>query len=342
MNTSSESIKPTDCDVEYAPTNFSALYAPRGVYMMLNQFGVIDVHGSDAVSFLHRQLTNNIQTLEADNVRLAGFCSLKGRLLATFLVWRVGNIVRMLVSEDLVELIQKRLSMFILREKVQLINATNSLAVVGFSGDVCATLSQCFEILPNGVNVKIDTPFGELIRVIDANRLPRFLWVGPRSAIEERLTALNTTHQVQQADSVLWDWLDIRAGIPRVSAVTSNRFVPQMINFELIGGVNFHKGCYPGQEVVARSQYRGTIKRRTVLAHSTHAHIGAEVFHSENPIYPCGIVVNSATAAEGGVDCLVQLKLDTLDTGSIHVGSPRGPMLEFSIINTPVSAQRLK
>ncbi|WP_216797454.1 YgfZ/GcvT domain-containing protein [Candidatus Vallotia tarda] len=304
--------------------------------MMLNKFGVIDVHGNDAANFLHSQLTNNIQTLDEDSARLAGFCSPKGRLLATLLVWRIGNAARILVSADLVEPIQKRLSMFVLRAKARLINSTNNLTVVGFAGNISESLLRCFKLLPNGVHGKINTPFSELIRVIDSDRLPRFLWIGPHGIIQETLSILDSTYQVKQADPTLWDWLDIRAGIPHVSAVTSNLFIPQMINFELIGGIDFRKGCYPGQEVIARSQYRGTIKRRTVLAHTEHAHAGVEVFHSEDPSQPCGVVVNSAAAPEGGFDCLVQIKLSALEHGSIHVGSPCGLTLYCSATNTPI------
>lgn len=347
MNISSKATVPghgdagrdTDALARVEADAFAALHAERGAYMVLDQFGVIDVHGDDAASFLHGQLTNDIQTLEAGSVRLAGFCSPKGRLLATLLVWRAGDAVRMLVCADLVTSLQKRLSMFVLRAKARLINATDGLTVVGFAGDVRATLSQCFEALPDGVHVKIDASCGELIRVPDANGVPRFLWVGPKAAVDAKLAALDATHRARRAAPALWDWLDIRAGEPRVNAATSEQFVPQMINFELVGGVNFRKGCYPGQEVVARSQYRGTIKRRTVLAHAAQAHAGVEVFHSEDPGQPCGMVVNAAAAPEGGVDCLVQLKLGALDTGSVHVGSPHGPTLAFLPLPYPLPAQ---
>ncbi|WP_226809562.1 YgfZ/GcvT domain-containing protein [Candidatus Vallotia lariciata] len=330
MNIFHESLGSSNCNARHASHAFTALHAERGAHMILDQFGVIDVHGDDAERFLHSQLTNNIQTLKEGSVRLAGFCSPNGRLLATLLVWRVGNTMRMLASADLIESLQKRLSMFVLRLKARLINATNNLIIVGFAGDVSASLSRCFKLLPNRVYSMVSVFSEQLIRVTDADKLSRFLWIGPNSEIKAKLSALDSIHRSQQADPILWDWLDIRAGVPRVSAATSNKFVPQMINFELIGGVDFRKGCYPGQEVIARSQYRGTIKRRTVLAHTAHAYTGAEVFHSESLSQPCGIVVNSATAPNGGMDCLVQLQLSTLGIGSIHVGSPHGPTLHIT------------
>jgi folate-binding protein YgfZ len=131
----------------------------------------------------------------------------------------------------------------------------------------------------------------------------------------------------------VWDWLDIRAGEPRITQPVVEQFVPQMVNFDVLGGVNFRKGCYPGQEVVARSQYRGTIKRRTALANVAGeldtVLPGAEVFHSGDPGQPCGMVVNAASAPDGGVDVLVEVKLAALETGSVHLGAAEGPALTF-------------
>jgi folate-binding Fe-S cluster repair protein YgfZ len=111
-----------------------------------------------------------------------------------------------------------------------------------------------------------------------------------------------------------------------------------MINFEIVGGVSFHKGCFPGQEVVARAQYRGTVKRRAMLAHADSAHAGAELFHSDDPGQPCGMVVNAAAAPGAGVDCLVEIKLAALDSGTVRVGSPDGPALTFLPLPYPLPA----
>ncbi len=130
----------------------------------------------------------------------------------------------------------------------------------------------------------------------------------------------------------MWDWLDIRAGEPRITQPVVEQFVPQMVNFDVLGGVNFRKGCYPGQEVVARSQYRGTIKRRTSLANvegTANVGAGQKLFHSDDPGQPCGMVVNAASAPEGGVDVLVEIKLAALENGSVHLGAAEGPALTF-------------
>jgi folate-binding protein YgfZ len=298
-----------------------------GVFAPLTQFGFIDTTGDDAAAFLHTQLTNDVQHLDASTARLAGYCSPKGRLMASFLMWRAGDAVRLMIAADLQATVQKRLSMFVMRAKAKLVDATPSLTAVGFAGDVRHALSHLFDAMPDGVHVKVDGPLGSLIRVPDAAGRPRFLWVGRKTEVDAHLAELEK--KLTRASAEVWDWLDIHAGEPRITQPVSEQFVPQMVNFDVLGGVNFKKGCYPGQEVVARSQYRGTIKRRTSLAHVESAKPGDELFHSGDPGQPCGLVVNVASAPDGGVDALVEIKLAALEQGSVHVGAADGPALKF-------------
>ena len=299
--------------------------------MPLNQFGIIDARGEDALSFLHNQLTNDVQHLDGASARLAGYCSPKGRLLASLLLWRAGDGVRLLIAQDLRAAIQKRLSMFVLRAKVSLTDVTEELAVIGLAGEVRHALAPIFEALPDGVHVQADGPAGSLIRVPDALGRVRYLWIGTQAQIATHLSQLDS--QLMRGSPALWDWLDIHAGEPRITHPVIEQFVPQMVNFEVLGGVNFRKGCYPGQEVVARSQYRGTIKRRMTLAHIDTAleQVGAsnELFHSADPGQPCGQIVNVAAAPSSGVDALVEIKLAALESGSVHLRSADGPALHF-------------
>ena len=303
----------------------------HGAYMPLTQFGVIDATGDDAASFLHGQLTNDTQHLDAASARLAGYCSAKGRLLASLLTWRSGDTIRLLLSKDLQAAVQKRLSMFVLRAKAKLVDASGELAVVGLAGDVRKALSSVFDALPDGVHVQVDGTVGSLIRVPDALGRLRYLWIGPKAQVEAHLPALDAT--LKRVSPAVWDWLDIRAGEPRITQPVVEQFVPQMVNFDVLGAVNFRKGCYPGQEVVARSQYRGTIKRRTSLANVAGeletVRPGAELFHSGDPGQPCGMIVNAASAQGGGLDLLVEIKLAALESGSVHLGAADGPVLQF-------------
>jgi len=303
----------------------------QGAYAILPQLGVIDATGDDAASFLHGQLTNDIQHLDVTGARRAGYCSPKGRLLASFLTWKTGDAIRLVVSKDVQASVQKRLSMFVLRAKAKLVDASDNLLVVGLAGDVRGALASEFDALPDGVHVKVDDPAGTLIRLADAAGRLRYLWVGPKAAVEARLAALEG--KLQRVSPAVMDWLAIRAGEPRITQAVSEQFVPQMVNFDVLGAVNFKKGCYPGQEVVARSQYRGTIKRRTALASVAAdldaAHAGVELFHSDDPGQPCGMVVNAAAAPDGGVDLLVEIKLAALEAGNVHLGTADGPALRF-------------
>ncbi|MEM5371104.1 folate-binding protein YgfZ [Paraburkholderia azotifigens] len=302
-----------------------------GAFMPLPQFGVIDATGDDAASFLHSQLTNDTQHLDAATARLAGYCSPKGRLLASFLMWCSGESIRMLVSRDVQPAVQKRLSMFVLRAKAKLSDASGDVLAIGLAGDVRSALSGVFDAIPDGVHVKVDGRAGSLVRVPDAAGRLRYVWVGPKAEVESYLPALEA--KLRRVSPAVWDWLDIRAGEPRITQRVVEQFVPQMINFDVLGGVNFRKGCYPGQEIVARSQYRGTIKRRMSLANvvgETDSVVpGTELFHSDDPGQPCGMLVNTAAAPDGGVDALVEIKLAALANGTVHLGAADGPALTF-------------
>ena len=163
---------------------------------------------------------------------------------------------------------------------------------------------------------------GSVVRLPDGAGQPRWLWVGPAEAATAVLQALPPMRLAE------WDWLEVQSGVAPVQAATVEAFVPQMLNYELVGGVSFQKGCYPGQEVVARSQYRGTLKRRAVLVHADAApQPGQEVFWSGDESQPSGLVAAAAPAPGGGHDAIVEIKLAALDQGSLHLGAPGGPAL---------------
>ena len=334
-----------------APTTGHAAIAADGGYAVLDQFGIIDARGQDALSFLHNQLTNDVEHLDLSAAQIGGLCSPKGRLIASFLYWQdVGSAVvdtnnvgdparaatdvgvRLLLSADIREAIQKRLSMFILRSKVKLSDATADVALIGLSAPLTndarlkEVLGRRFEALPDVVRGRSDGPAGTLIRLTDSAGYLRYLWVLQRDALDEARATLDAA--LRPFTPGTWDWLDVNSGEARITAATQDSFVPQMINFEAIGGVSFRKGCYPGQEVVARSQYRGTVKRRATVAHTSQAQAGEEIFDANDPLQPCGHVVNTAPTPDGGVDCLVELKLSLTPDAALHVGTLDGPLLK--------------
>jgi tRNA-modifying protein YgfZ len=312
--------------VSEGATALSPAQLADGFAASLTDLGVISVTGEDAATFLHSQLTNDVQHLTSAEARLAGYCSPKGRLMATFLMWRNAESVFLQLPRELQPALQKRLSMFVLRAKAKLADATPE-ATIGLGGARAgAVLEGLFGSLPAAPNAKLDHALGTLLRLPDAFGSPRYLWLAAPGAGEQAWQALSSL-ALGGADS--WQLAAIHAGVPQVTARTQEQFVPQMVNFEILGGVNFKKGCYPGQEIVARSQYLGKLKRRTALARiEGQAAAGEEVFSLSDPGQPCGMVVNAAPNGNGGVDALVEMKLGALDE-EVRLGSATGPKLSF-------------
>jgi folate-binding protein YgfZ len=284
----------------------------------LADWGVIRAHGDEAAAFLHGQLTQDIEHLDVDHVRLAGYCSPKGRLLASFVVARPAQDELLLAcSADVLPATLKRLSMFVLRARCKLADATSSHEVWGLAGGPArAWLSASAPEMPwqrRALGV------GSVVRLPDGAGVSRFLLLQPAGAAPPALPAL---------DPRGWQWLEVQSAVARIVAATADRFVPQMLNYELVGGVDFRKGCYPGQEVVARSQYRGTIKRRAMLFDSDASAVpGDEVFHDDDPAQPAGLVANAGTAPDGHTSALVEVKLAAVQSGTLHLRAPDGPVL---------------
>jgi len=306
---------------------------PDNFVAPLNDLGLISLTGEEAASFLHNQITNDVEKLGLADVRLAGYCTPKGRLLATFLMWKDAEQIVLQLPRPLQPAIQKRLQMFVLRAKAKLADISEQRVTLSLGGNAAATvLQQWFPQLPAQSYGKTDNEYGTLLRVADSRGAPRFQWI---TSEEQAIAAWPVlTQELTAADAQAWRLSDIYAGVPTITQPTQEQFVPQMINFELIGGVNFKKGCYPGQEIVARSQYLGKLKRRSVLALVAAGQVaaGTEVFSSADPGQPCGMVVNAEPAGAGNFACLVEIKLAAAESGSIHLGSVDGPALQLQTL----------
>lgn len=287
-----------------------------GMVAALTHLGVLAVSGADAETFLHSQLTNDVQELSLGAMHLGGYCSPKGRLLATLLIWKSNDGVMLVMPRELLPGIQKRLQMFVLRSKVTIADVSEQMVLIGAAA-------------PDAQDIGFSDALGLNAVWPSAAGLQRALWMGPLESamrlwetLSAKLSPMNASH---------WRWLDIRAGLPMVVEATREQFVPQMVNFDLIGGVNFRKGCYPGQEIVARSQYLGKLKRRMLLA-STQTDIaaaGMEIFSEADPGQPCGLVVNAEKNPTGAWDLLVEIKLDAAQT-PVHLAEANGALLQFS------------
>ncbi len=264
----------------------------------LDHLGVIRVSGEDAASFLHGQLTQDFALLDLQHARLAAFLSAKGRMQASFIGFkRSATEVLLVCSRDLLPATLKRLSMFVLRAKAKLSDATADFALYGLAGD--ALLSIASTAQPAWAKANFDGQ--SLVHLYPALGQPRGLWIAPAGSPAPQGPAL---------DPALWAWGEVHSGVATLTAPLVDAFVPQMLNYESVGGVNFKKGCYPGQEVVARSQFRGAIKRRAYLAHAeAPLQVGAEVFAASDAEQPCGTVVQVAQAPQGGWDAIISLQI---------------------------------
>jgi tRNA-modifying protein YgfZ len=300
----------------------------------------LQAQGPDALAFLHGQLSQDVKSLAGNEARLGAYCSAKGRMLASALLLKPqDDCVWLLMPASVLPTTLKRLQMFVMRSKLQLSDQSAALATVGLVGTAALAAMRGADAtqMPAPYSVqKLTAQDGSPVLLVSLPAVlgqPRWLWLGPQADASALLA--NTPALPDSA----WAWLDVMSGVPQIDAATADQFVPQMVNYELVGGVNFKKGCYPGQEVVARSQYRGTAKRRLFLAH-TDAPIaaGQEIFSAADPGQPSGMVVNAspwpATAgassnASVSASALIELKLAQANN-VLHLGSPDGPTLSLA------------
>ena len=288
----------------------------------LPELGVICVSGADAVSFLQTQLTNDVSGLRPDQMRLSGYCTPKGRLLAIFHQWRTEEGVFLRLPSEIIDSVIKRLSMFVLRAKAKVTNVSAAWSTYAVVAGDTKTLERMGFPIPATPWTSASSGATRVDRVLPTpDGKARFLLTFP-SAVAPALS-----DKVMHASADHWWLSEINAAVPTIFAATQEKFVPQMINLEVLGGVDFKKGCYPGQEIVARSQYLGKLKRRMSVAHVDVAvSPAADVFHSDSA-QPVGSVVMAAAAPDGGSDLLFEAPLDRLESGSLHLQGADGPRL---------------
>jgi hypothetical protein len=313
----------TDLDVSATATSEAARALGQPVLVSLPELGVIAVSGADAVTFLQAQLTNDVAHLTPGQMQLNGYCTPKGRLLATFHQWRHGDDVMLRLPREILPAVMKRLSMFVLRAKVKLSDASEAWTTFALLGHGICDLARA-----GGAELPAVPWTGAVHGDVRFDRVPgadgvtdRFLVTAPAAASLPDWCA-----GLPRAQPAAWWWSEIEAAVPTIFAATQEKFVPQMINFEVLGGVNFKKGCFPGQEVVARSQYLGKLKRRMQRAHVEVAAVaaGSDVYRSGEE-QPVGTVVMAAPSPRGGTDLLLEVPIDRLQGGTLHVTSSTGP-----------------
>lgn len=286
------------------------------VRVRLDELAVLTIEGPDAPAFLHGQITNAVQDIPPGTARPAAYCSAQGRMLANLIVWRAGpDTLRVMLARDLAASVAKRLAMFVLRAKVT-IRVEEALAIHGFSG--------ASNLPPDGVQAD---PWGVLnhgddhwiIAPVRPGRTPR-AW-------------LVTRREVQAApDDGSWQAAELDEGRPWIRLVTQDMFLPTVFDMDLTGGIDFGKGCYPGQEVIARAHYRGTVKRRMACGTAAWPQgmalpaPGSDIFEYDGAQRPTGRVIDRALAG-GQLHVAVEITLSDWPAMRYAVLSPEGPVL---------------
>lgn len=300
----------------------------------LSQFALLAIRGADATAFLHAQFSCDVAGLPAGRATYGSYCTAKGRMLATFLLWQASDGWRMMIHGTLAGAIQKRLKMFVLRSKVSIDDLSSTTSLVGIAGaSATASISGLGVRLPQDAlavhctDADTDPP----IECSSTVAIPGQRWIVGLPLEQARTLWPALASLIKPAGTAAWDWSDIANGIPQLTPATQEQFVPQMANLEVIGGVSFKKGCYPGQEIVARTQYLGKTKRRMYRAHcSTSAAPGDPVYSDDVAGQANGMVVSSAAAPDGGFDMLVVVQIESATQSKVHVGAADGPVLEFA------------
>ncbi len=312
------------------------------VWGILDDWRVVEIDGADALTFFHGQSTTDIAAMTGTSWQLGGYCTAKGRLLAIYQAWRTDTGLALLMPAEVAAGFARRLGMFVLRAKATVQDAGErwrtrfvlgpgaaaALAEEGLAAPAapwqCGPISGCagarIARLPGG-----------------ARCAERFLVVEPADQPAAAMDAIG--RRLVQTGAGLWHWSQIDAAVPDVFAVTRERFVPQAVNLEVLGGVSFRKGCYPGQEVVARSQFLGKLRRRLALVHAPAIGPTLDVFHGDKA-EPVGYLVQAASVAEpdapGGWDALIECPTQATEAGVLRLGAPDAPPVELRPLPYPI------
>ena len=293
----------------------------------LSDLTTLALSGDDALTFLQGQVTNDVNLLGSDKAHYSGYCSPKGRLLALFLAYRQAEAIHLQFNGELAEPIAKRLKMYVMRSKVKLDNIGDDIVKLGISGaNAKQALSAFFSTIPALALELSHNENGTLIRL--SGPLPRFEIVCNTDSAKRIWSELKKT--CQPVGKAAWEWLEIQAGIPDIALSTQEEFVPQMVNLDCLNGINFKKGCYTGQEIVARTHYLGKVKRRTHLLHLATpepAQAGMDLVTDKQEVV--GKVVRAALAPNGGYDVLAEIRLDSMDAGDLFINGVKLVLLNL-------------
>ena len=299
----------------------------QNVICDLSHLALLEITGDDASSFLQGQVTNDVRLLDGKTAHYTGYCSPKGRLLALFFAFTHQKRIYLQLNTKLLEPISKRLKMYVMRAKVNITNVSDNYVRLGLSGDgIADLLAPFFTHIPSQPYEVTNTENATLIRLPSIT--PRFEIICHTEQAKEIWQSLKK--ECKPVGRSCWEWLEIQAGIPDIYLNTQEEFVPQMLNLDLLNAINFKKGCYTGQEIVARTHYLGKVKRRTQLMHLNTAlppQASNDVVNQNNEVI--GKIVRSAPAPAGGYDVLAEIRLDSIEEADLMVNGVKGDIQQL-------------
>ncbi len=295
----------------------------------LSHYPVVAVKGEDAMDFLQGQLSNDIKQVSANHTQLSAYCTPKGRMLSIFKVWQYeAHHYLLTLPAELVDTVIPRLRMYVLRSKVELRSA-DDLVHIGFSGPGAPEqLARHINTVPGTAN---DCAINnELLVTRIADKQPRFEIIGPQIKVQELWNKLAADATAVGAHA--WEWRNIISGLPVVTAATSEAFVPQMGNLDILDGISFKKGCYPGQEIVARMKYLGKLKQRMFRARvktRVPPKSGDALYAPNFPNQAAGKVMTAEQADNDYSDLLIVAQISSVEEGDISTAMDDGIAVEI-------------
>lgn len=303
----------SDALIHFGNPNIEKLAINQDIITALSHMGILEVRGEDAITFLQGQLTNDIKQLNGTNSHYSGYCNPKGRLLALFLAFAHQDHLHLQLPLCLIESIAKRLRMYVMRSKVTIEDKSDEIISLGIAGpNAESKIKALFNAAPKVAHELITLEDATLLRL--PGEFPRYQVFTHHSHLERIWKALSL--DTQKVGKSVWDYLEIQAGIPEITTATQEAFVPQMVNLDALDAINFKKGCYTGQEIVARTHYLGKVKRRTQLAHinTEEMPLAGDMVQLAGHEEAIGQIVRAAPSPKGGVDALIEIRLDNLES----------------------------
>lgn len=299
----------------------------------LSHLDRLRIAGANAEEFLLNQLSNDIRLLETTGSQLSAYCNPKGRMFALFRIYRQNDDYVLISDHGIGSNLISRLKMFVMRSKVDIVDISEQEILIGASGHDCAnSLAQITGLqLPEKVGEVAQDDSITVIRIEDGGR-PRFLVSGQLGVVKPVWIGLSSN--ARPIGSNAWYWQDIQAGLPSIHATTSEEFIPQMLNLDILNAINFKKGCYPGQEIIARMKYLGKLKQRMFLGHvdTGNPKPGDRIFAASFGNQSAGTVVNATRSPGNGIDLLVVAQLKAANGNDLHLDSPDGPSIHLNTL----------